>query len=410
MAKAYFPCAQCGASVTVIGQNRNLADRLAEYRQSQGALCPDCWKAERDEARAEASQQAAEHAAVSGLPVLQGSEKQVAWAETIRQDRIAKLAVIEAALEASREKAPAGACEVIADALAAIKAVDAAKWWIDHRDSAIFTNTRDFQIWLMGGAEYGKLSHPEQIARARHHFGGLPKRAAEAAPVPAEIIADAKAEATVRPESPKTETVAEIAIDGEAITVAFPEKRDDFWQIIKPGLRFEWAGRHWRRPIPVTAGPIQDRAAEVGHRLLAAGFIVRIYDPAIRASAVAGDFEPERTRWVQRHASGAFFIRWGKDEDFYQAARKLPRSHYDKPGVTVPAEFFEEVLDFAECHGFTLTAKAREVADQARANKEAAMVAKVAPKPRRAKVTADTAPPKLDVPESSEIADDLRDE
>jgi hypothetical protein len=68
----------------VVGRNRADADRLAEYRTEQESLCHDCWTLQRDEERAASAQQAAETAAQAGLPVLQGTEKQIAWAETIR--------------------------------------------------------------------------------------------------------------------------------------------------------------------------------------------------------------------------------------------------------------------------------------------------------------------------------------
>ena len=91
MARAYFKCHECSESVEVYASNRKEADRLADYRTRTESLCHDCWSKQRDAQRAEASQQAAETAALTGLPVLQGTEKQVTWAETIRATKLKQL-------------------------------------------------------------------------------------------------------------------------------------------------------------------------------------------------------------------------------------------------------------------------------------------------------------------------------
>jgi hypothetical protein len=210
-------------------------------------------------------QKDAEVAAQAGLPVLQGTEKQIAWAETIRLDRLDKLRAVEEAVEKARathDKVPSGAIDVMSEAIAALKSQDSAHWWIEHRSADLFTNTRDFQVWLLGGSQYAKLSPAEQVARARHHFGGLAKPSAAVETAPAEVVADAKAEATVRPESPRTETIAEITIDGTALKVHFPEKREDFRQLIRFELGFTWADTHWRRTLTAMSGSPADRAAE----------------------------------------------------------------------------------------------------------------------------------------------------
>lgn len=423
MAKSSFHCAECGASVQVIGRNRSDADRLAKYREQSGALCHDCWTKQREAGRAAESQKAAEEAAQMGLPVLQGTEKQVAWAETIRaralkqiEDGIAGKTdyyywddthIFDLLTEAEQDEIRAKARSLPAEertgfrqkvrsdllnsdrmkrALDSIKSSDSAHWWIDNRE------------W-----KASKLLADQ-----------FRKTAPEPEPMPpTDIVADAKAEATVRPESSRTETVAEITIDGNTVKVTFPEKREDLRQLIRFELGFTWADTHWRRALGKINGNPADRAAEVGHRLLAAGFIVRIYDPAIRASAVAGDYQPERTRWVMARTSGQyagwFSISWGKDEDFYGAAKKLPRSQYNKPCVVVPPEFFEEILDFAQRYDFELSDGAQKLVAQARANKEAAMIAKVKSVTKREKTVAETTPPKLDVPANPEIDDELRD-
>ena len=46
---------------------------------------------------------------------------------------------------------------------------------------------------------------------------------------------------------------------------------------------------------------------------------------------------------------GWFAIEWRRNEDYYEVARKLPRSRYGKPFVVVPQEYFDEVLILPGC-------------------------------------------------------------
>ena len=62
-------------------------DRKIKWLESEG-LCPECYKAKQAAEREEASAKAHEAAKDMGLPALKGSERQVAWAETIRQSAL----------------------------------------------------------------------------------------------------------------------------------------------------------------------------------------------------------------------------------------------------------------------------------------------------------------------------------
>ena len=77
MAKATYKCPECGATITVTGHNRNEADRKAAYMEGQGYVCFSCKCKQENEA-------AEKKAAEMSLPALEGSPKQIAWAESIR--------------------------------------------------------------------------------------------------------------------------------------------------------------------------------------------------------------------------------------------------------------------------------------------------------------------------------------
>jgi hypothetical protein len=214
---------------------------------------------------------------------------------------------------------------------------------------------------------------------------------------------------TLRPESAISEFAAEISLDGPVISVSFPKRHDRFVEVVK-SLGYAWKEEVWKRKIGPFAGIPEDRAIELGYALLANGFIVCI-DESLSTRIVTGSFEPEQTRWVSKLAvgnyAGWFAIRWGKGEDYYNAARKIEDSRYNSPNVVVPPEQFEQLLDFASRYDFKLSDGAQSIAQQAREAKESMLVVKVAPIRKRSNPS-DT-PTAMPVPEIVEIDEDLRD-
>lgn len=399
-----FTCGHTG-TVQLFGKTSD-RERWIEWAE-QNKLCYKCYEKQKEESHQQAAKVATEEAVENGLPSLAGSDKQIPWAETIRAEKLAeidrlitpldtnmaKVAADPALLEKANSKAVedgfvdfADSGECLKVAVNQIKATDSAKWWIDNRGE-------DMRRLLTETAK--------QIAKTRKDS------------IPAAM--DAKAEATIRPENPVTETVAEIRIHEKSVEVVFPEKREDFWQVIKKQLGYAWTEGSWKRAMGIKSGAAADRAAEAGNRLLAAGFCIRIFDPAIREAAISGTFEPESARWIVQRTSGAysgwFAIDWKeRDENLYNAARKLKGSKYDQKAVVVPPEQFEEVLDFAGLYGFRLSPGAHEVAEHARNRRDAALTATPAnvDVPHRPPVPGEK-PEKLDVPENVEVADEFKD-
>ncbi len=398
MAKHNVECPQCEGSyvVQLVGRTKDLQWKLDNWDWT----CDEC----REKFRKEENAKAAAANAESGLQSMTGTEKQIAWAETIRAAKIAAIDEIvdgydakmaeatkdpkESAYqnERSRERGFSSLADAFACAKeAAIQIINttAASWWIDNREENL-----------------GRLilKHAEAVAKSRKNIPEAP---------------DAKAEATVRPENPLTETVAEIRLKGDFLEVYFPEKRDDFWRLIKKILGFSWTGACWQRKLSVKTGLPLDRLADTGNSLLVAGFPIRIYDDAARGKAISGEFDPEVGRWIMARTSGDyrgwFSINWPKVDDFYSVAKKITGSRYDKPDVVVQAEHFEEVIDFAEVHGFELSPGAIELAAKAEEARAMALVAKPAAVNRQGKNKAADKPEPLPVPNIQEVDDELRD-
>ena len=376
----------CGheGTVDIYGRSRDREWKLAREEEK---LCPDCWKKQRDEERAKQNAEAAEANKEAGLPELEGTEKQIAWAESIRKsmiDHIIEYYVSQITDEAKAE-------HPVMKAFEAIKQHTDASWWIDNR-------VNDDKIGLR------RLINAEIEAIKK----------AEKEP-PKAIIEAAKAEATVYPEKRVTDLVVEISVSDNEVSAYLPERNDQFREIVK-GLGYKWESGRWRKPIKVTNGPASDRAAELGNKLLVAGFPVRIYDPEIRQKAVSGEYEPECKRWIfvtnEKHKRpGHLAIWWSRQEgDFYDTAKRIAGAAWYRPYVIVPPENYEEVLDFARMYGFKVSAAAQRAIDAAKELKARALVPDVYTPDKPKEVIPSGKPPVLEVPDEVEIDEEFRDE
>ncbi len=383
MSKYNVNCSTCGKDMTVrlVGSSRDIQWRLDNWTW----LCDECQEAE----KLEASTKAAKASEEAGLPELEGTEKQIKWAEVLRVSKlkwidedIAEEGIDEYAAYWDDEDEPPIGADQIHQAIVEIKGQKAASFWIDRRDRAPRKIIREF------------LTRPKAPDRAER---ALEKEAAE--------------ESTVRPGNTVSETVAEIRVLPGKIEIRFSERRDDFRKLIKKDLRYSWAETHWLRKIGLMTGTVQDRAAEAANKILAAGFPVRVFDATIRTKAVEGDYIPECYLWILRRSKGVFdgwfSIQW-RTGDFYKAAKRLPGARYDSPAVVVPREHFEEVLDFAKIHGFQLTPGAIDLVEEARAAKGAALkVGDIHTPKSPEKPTGERA--NLEIPQTVEIPDELKD-
>jgi len=185
--------------------------------------------------------------------------------------------------------------------------------------------------------------------------------------------------ALARPSRPRTTDVAPLTIQGDSISVFYPQ-RDDVLIRVASRLGLHWDGRAWCRDLNGRAGPPAARAAEAGRDLLAAGFPVEFPDEVIRAAALAGTFAPEQRCWI-RPAAGRFpgwlAITWpGRDEALYKAASSLPGAKYDGDArhVAVPPEQYQALLAFAQARDFGVTPDAAALLAAARHQVETAEV------------------------------------
>lgn len=371
---AYNITYACGHDGTIrLRGPKRTREWIAKSKESE--LCPDCYKKhleekrefERTIARAEAKEQE--------LTDLVGTEKQIAWAITIRAKYLSLLDETLQSLHLSNEIDSV----IFQEVIESIQNETAASWWIDNGCVSFF----DKRILV---------NRYRDLLKLRETTGCIS---------PEEAII----EATLRPESPVTELPVEIQIKQDVISIKYPERNDTFREIVKD-KGFRWSGDSWERRISKFAGTTQDRAGEIGNLLLKTGFILQVFDEEARGKAISGNYEPEQTRWVKKLTEGKyvgwFSLTWEYgNQTIYEASRSIAGSRWNKPSVVIPASQFEAILDLADEFGFKLSEGAQKLVDEAKRAKESSIVVKPgdAPKPVEIKKSA-----------PGEIDDDLRDE
>lgn len=376
MAKAYANCTckTCGKTFekTAIKRNCREADSWKLWAEKNFDECDECAKARIARFHADENAKAAEQAAEEQWSELTGSEKQIAWANSIRAEFMTKLEAERKSFTATHPEAEA----VYAQLKAAAMEMTEARFWIDHRNS-----TRDIVLVLRKRVQEAAAKAEEAAAETAAEEPKAEEPAAEtaetagtsdAAEAPKEEPAVKDTEVVTAPETQTHTGVVEILAAGKTVSASYV-REDEFRMLVK-GLGYEWRNNAWRKDITATSGSAADRAAELGSRLLNAGYAIHISDPAVRAAAVNGDYEPEHRRWISCRAGGTyegwFSISWPREDDLYKAAKALPGARYDKPQVVVPAKSYESVLDFAETYDFRLTTGAQELVDAGRARVE----------------------------------------
>lgn len=153
----------CGHSdrMQVYGPVRN---RQAIADQEGRKDCPACYRQKQDEINARKTADATAAAAISGLPELLGSSKQVAWAMTIRQNAQANIALAVAryqeAVDTNKLMSTPLTVPSLEDFVNFAQRVmrqTEAKYWIDRRQE--FGTATDTQKYLFRRAS-------EEVAKA----------------------------------------------------------------------------------------------------------------------------------------------------------------------------------------------------------------------------------------------------
>jgi hypothetical protein len=406
-----FECG-CTRDVDLSGNSQQRREK-ADYLENQ--KCYSCLEAAEER-----------KFTADGWPSLTGSERQVEWASGIRRRIVKQLRdshVFTSPFHAVARKvwpwpSPYPPSELTPNLetfaatcaeylLTQAKTLSDAHWWIEHRDDGVgaLIAMHPDHLLTIGRLQAGKITEEQAAAE---------KIGAE---IEAEMQRDAEEEAIVRPQNAKTPLVARIdlkhkpggaQLGNEWIAIEFPEKSEVLRAIVK-GYGFRWNETAWAF-TPNESLTTADCVAEIGNKLLAAGFPVRIFDPDTRAKAISGTgFARLNLRLVDQFSAKRVVLSWPRESDFYSAAKKLPGAKYDRDlhRITVPIDAFDEILDFAEMYEFRVTKGAQALLGAKQAAATASVAVQVAAK--NAAKAPSSARPKLEAPAMVEVPNDLVD-
>lgn len=383
-----YRCGHTGI-VQLYGKTKD-RERKLEW-MSNSVLCEDCQKIE----FAKQNALAAMDNRASGLPPLTGTEKQAAWAESLRAEchkaltaattpvellrmtvrHAQDLALTEEQVKTSQYNTPETARALMQSLIDKLFTEQTkASYWIDRRPK--LRANGDIYDWDEVTDELIKqFAEAVKAAAAPAAEAAKPEQTQQpGTPAPVEPPKPQQVE-TLAPERPTTSSIVKINYTSEEVT-AITDKSEAFRKIVKD-LGYEWNGTVWMRKLTARTGAAQDRAAELGNALLRAGFSIQI-DTALFEKAINGSFEPECKRWISRlvggEYTGRFAIVWGGyDDKMYNLARKLPGAKWHQGKMLVKPEHFEAVEDFARLYGFRFSEGGQALLAEAKAARAAAL-------------------------------------
>lgn len=284
---------------------------------------------------------------------MEGTRKQVVWAETLRVEALTRLQTFidtpgnirliilrlnyEALtpLELTEENLPPMLQEIVQYLIH--EKVKAA-YWINNRFNRELCNLEQL---IPEYLEWCKWYRPEQTVSESDFI---------------------RSDSVLSPKNPQFPGIVEIKGNDEEIS-AFYEKNDRFREIIRQ-MDYEWNGRCWFRRLTPYRGSFRDRAAELGNVLLKNGFTVSITDKEAREGAVNGDFSPEHKRWITKSKKGLFFfipLSSSIPREVVLNLKKIPTAAYHSGGIFLEPSHYEELEDFAEMYGFRFDREAGEL-------------------------------------------------
>lgn len=129
VARTICKCATCGCEFEYRTKKRNRkeAESFETWATKNINECPDCRQKRKQAERDAANQKAASDAKEAGFPALTGSEKQIAWAESIRMTAYNILCNLKGIVKKSES-------ENFDAFISWCMAHNKSAWWIDHRD------------------------------------------------------------------------------------------------------------------------------------------------------------------------------------------------------------------------------------------------------------------------------------
>lgn len=316
--------------------------KTGEYRAKMifSGLCPDCQAAADEKLVSELKEKYS--SPDSDLPMLEGSVKQIVWAESLRASRMDQVDYLVKEIKNFYDD------EGIKLALLAIQKIfqiSSSRWWIDHRYYDL-----DYMVehYLRDYGDDMKDEMAMEVLQQEASFDAAPKEL-------------------------HTSVVATIQFDDNEVRIS--SGKDEIIRGVVKSYGMRWNGVSWSFPINATTGSAFDRAAEIGNLLLNAGVSIRTSNQDLMDAAVASRFEPRHENWIVREDDDHVRLVYPRSDEIYSTAKRLPGAKWVRgTGMVIPATSVDEILDFAEQMDFEITKRAMALLEAATEAKHSRLV------------------------------------
>lgn len=339
--------------------------------------CPDCRIKELEESRKGDAQKALDEAEKIGLAELVGSEKQVAWALTIRSDLIKDCENIDKVFRKDNIESFRHAKRICNDKQFK-RLFDYLHGHYSDEEKKIIKGKTIIQIKnnlihalsvLLDTETRAKFYIDNRYLLSRSVRWGLPVVLNHYAKKTEEELfenimkEEIELESTILPEE-FNDVIVTISTSDEEIMVEMP--KDEEARLIVKGFGYHWRDYKWKKRITEFTENTEDRIVELSTELLRNNFGVRLdvndYEKILN-KIKNNDFIKETTRWVKRYDDDHLKIMWnGMNYDLYQKARAIKSSTWND-GIVVPISQYKKVIDFAEIEGFKFSKQVQLMID-----------------------------------------------
>jgi hypothetical protein len=340
----YYGEFRCGheGRVNIIGPVKN-RQYIADGKFDN--LCEECAKEAFLRKVEKENAAAVEKSKEMELPALSGSEKQVIWANTLRQKWIDyidnKIIYLDSENKNFRvfENEMSGFSNM--KQISSVELVDfiinnyiSAKWYIDNRS---------LQTIVVLGMFY-KLYIQSKLENE----------------IEKEIENEINEELTIHPENEISHNVVEIeAIDNNNCIRVLFEYDKNAVDLVKMLDGYKWSGSSWRKELEPLNNDILDRAAEVGNHFLKNGYPIKIDNIIAKDMAINANFKLEFKRWIKFNTKENSFMLSN-----YEKSRKLPTQKYVNGKTHINLSAWKEVKDFADMFGYKFSPMAIEAIEK----------------------------------------------
>ena len=339
--------------------------------------CPDCRMKELEESRKGDAQKALDEAEKIGLAELVGSEKQVAWALTIRSDLIKDCENIDKVFCGENIESFRYAKRICNDK----QFKRLFDYFHDHcsdEEKKIIEEETIIQIKnnlihalsvLLDTETSAKFYIDNRYLLSRSVRWGLPivlnhyAKKTEKELFESKMKEEIERESTVLPEE-FNDVILTISTNDKEIMVEMP--KDEKARLIVKSFGYRWIDYKWKKRITEFTENTEDRIVELSIEFLRNHFGVRLdlndYEKILN-KIKSNDFIEETTRWIKRYDDYRLIIVWhGMNSDLYQKAMSIKSSTWND-GVIVPISQYKKVIDFAEIEGFKFSEQVQLMID-----------------------------------------------